>query len=122
MWFESQEGIGSTFYFTIIVEKGQVKPLPSFGPEWKSSRVLVFDRSEAVTSLMARRLQSWGVQVATANSYKQALTILTNEDISIIIIGIFIKTEIILEVLWILKSQRKPFALQDPQNRQYNLP
>lgn len=75
---ESEEGRGSTFWFTVPLEKQPVqssrKTDDNYGLE--GARVLVVDDSEANRLVVGSMLRSWGCRVSEAADGKQALTTL----------------------------------------------
>ena len=71
----SQEGVGSEFWFTVILgrQKGiraEKKPNP---PNLRDVRILIVDDNVTSREILNVRLTSWGMQVAEASSGQQAL-------------------------------------------------
>ena len=76
--FESEEGKGSTFWFTAVFEKSHaVRPGVMETPEGlRGSRVLVVDDSEASREMVAEFLLSWGVRCEKSAVLPDALGLL----------------------------------------------
>ena len=72
---ESEVGRGSTFWFTIAAPATDIAP--TFGPldagRLKAIRVLVVDDHATNVRVLTRQLQLWGMEVASAESGRQAL-------------------------------------------------
>jgi PAS domain S-box-containing protein len=75
---ESAEGKGSTFWFTILLEKDMVtKELPRWVPDdIKGKRVLVVDDTAANREILRNYLTKWQCRSSEAASGKEALEIL----------------------------------------------
>ncbi|MGW8224825.1 MAG: GAF domain-containing protein [Anaerolineales bacterium] len=77
MWVESQVGDGTTFSFTIQVEEApEVKKrahLKGKQAELTGKRVLVVDDNETNRRILAMQGKSWGMNVRTSGSPKEAL-------------------------------------------------
>ena len=79
MWAESDEGLGSTFYFKILVTAD-----PNVAPAIPAERrqalagklVLVVDDNAAIRKSLAKQLESWGMRPSTVDSGTQALRLL----------------------------------------------
>lgn len=76
--FDSQVGVGSTFWFTARLEPAQSAKMFSDGtPSLDGTHVLIADASEANGRAIAEQLRSAGVEVSVAQSGTEALSILT---------------------------------------------
>ncbi|MBV8570860.1 MAG: response regulator [Acidobacteriaceae bacterium] len=76
IWVESQEGAGSTFFFTAKFGKA-AKPVVEADAqvlELKGMRTLVVDDNSTNRLIVAEALTSWGAVITTAESGGQALT------------------------------------------------
>ena len=73
MWVESELGVGSTFFFTIVVQQaGPAWLEPYLPPGLVDRRILVADGVAANRFVLTQYLESWGVQVETAESAAEA--------------------------------------------------
>jgi PAS domain S-box-containing protein len=76
MWVESQEGIGSTFYFTVIVESlpGSLSlDQPAYQPQLAGKRLLIVDDNATNRQILTLQAQSWGMVAQAAQSGFEAL-------------------------------------------------
>ena len=75
---ESEEGKGSTFWFTAVFEKQPRPsvPLVAAQPSLQNAKVLVVDDSPTNRSLVRRILNSWGCRAEEASDGPSALAIL----------------------------------------------
>jgi len=74
----SNEGEGSTFWFTVRIEKQQSVGSEGFNPETlRHQRVLVADSSAMSRKVFTEYLTSWGCQLSAVDSGQQALEKLT---------------------------------------------
>ncbi|MBW2108266.1 MAG: response regulator [Deltaproteobacteria bacterium] len=72
---ESQEGKGSTFWFSVVLEKqsGSRPAALSPSPAVEGMRVLVVDSSASSREVLKEQLSSWGCEVQEAPSGEEAL-------------------------------------------------
>ncbi len=66
MWVESQEGVGSTFHFTLRTQASSLpnaERLPSL-PQLGGKQVLVVDDNETNRRIIELQLQAWGMRAA----------------------------------------------------------
>ncbi|NDV22794.1 response regulator [Desulfovibrio sp. JC022] len=63
--FESESGKGSIFYFSIPFKKSVYEPMRSVA-DFSGTRVLLVDDNHTVREVLARRLQSFGINAAVA--------------------------------------------------------
>lgn len=87
MGFESVEGSGSTFYFTIRCKKtagtNEVnEPIPSL----TSKKILVVEPSETLCRIVSKRLRSWLLNPIIVKNLADALTLCSNEKFELLVI------------------------------------
>jgi CheY-like chemotaxis protein len=76
MWIESQEDIGSTFYFTLVVPAEASSQLNSNQVcrlELDGQRLLIVDDNDTNRQILMRQAQVWGMECYAAQSGVQAL-------------------------------------------------
>ncbi|MBT3313844.1 MAG: PAS domain S-box protein [Anaerolineae bacterium] len=79
MWVKSEEGEGSTFYFTILVKAQQnAKPLYAKDevPQLAGKRILIVDDNETNRLILIKQAESWGMKPRALSSGPEALTLL----------------------------------------------
>ena len=79
---ESEEGKGSTFWFTIAMEKqrGQTVPEPATHADYEGVKVLVVDDNAANRMVVGALLKSWGCRSSYAADGNSALVALRKAD------------------------------------------
>ncbi|MCU1486704.1 MAG: putative Histidine kinase [Actinomycetia bacterium] len=77
--FTSEEGSGSTFWFTVpmLVSETDTEEGPAPGDVATGTRILVVDDNEVGRTLLQRMLAAWGMDVTLATGGADALTTLT---------------------------------------------
>jgi PAS domain S-box-containing protein len=83
MWVESEQGRGSTFYFTIVVEVAPSEArifLPGAMPQLAGKRMLVVDDNIHSRRMLAGQAQSWGLLTRDTASGAEALDWIRNGD------------------------------------------
>ncbi|WP_320174552.1 response regulator [Maridesulfovibrio sp.] len=70
--FESESGKGSIFYFSIPFKKSLYEPLRSVA-DFSGTRVLLVDDNYTVREVLARRMQSFGIEAVMASSGPEGL-------------------------------------------------
>ena len=79
VWVESEPGRGSTFHFTIRVQRALEAPpvyLAREQPGLSGRRVLVVDDNQTNRDIVGRQLTSWGMAPVIASSGREALDLL----------------------------------------------
>ncbi|MFV9504464.1 MAG: GAF domain-containing protein [Oscillochloridaceae bacterium umkhey_bin13] len=83
MWVESTEGLGTTFFFTIIAMAAPAPPriyLRGTVPQLKGKRLLVVDDNATNRQILTLQAEAWGMRVRAAESGLQALEWLRQGD------------------------------------------
>ncbi len=80
MWVESQEGIGSTFYFTLTV-KVDKNIISQFNPisNLANKRLLIVDDHPSCLQVLTQQFSQWGILSHAVTSGVAAINILKNE-------------------------------------------
>jgi signal transduction histidine kinase/CheY-like chemotaxis protein len=75
IWVDSKEKVGSTFHFTIMIEKAIHEPahLPGLHSALVGQRVLIIDDNVTNRHILRRHLLSWDMVPVEANSREEAL-------------------------------------------------
>ena len=76
LWVDSESGVGSTFYFTILVQTLPIdSPFDQQHPAMLERRVLIAVPLEANQQILEKCLTRWGIEVDVADSAEQAWSI-----------------------------------------------
>jgi PAS domain S-box-containing protein len=71
---ESERGVGSTFHFTIsCAASGQGPALTSSDPNLAGKRVLIVEGNQSVRNMIAKIVQSWGMEMTALATGEEAL-------------------------------------------------
>ena len=74
IWAESERGVGSTFHFTIsCAASGQGSALTSSDPNLAGKRVLIVEVNQSVRNMIAKIVQSWGMEMTALATGEEAL-------------------------------------------------
>jgi PAS domain S-box-containing protein len=82
IWGESEPGKGSTFHFTIQAKAAPDVKRPSLTIDpniLKMKRVLVVDDNKTNRDILSHHVRSWGMELVTAGSGREALDIISRE-------------------------------------------
>ncbi len=72
IWFDSKRGKGSVFYFSIPFKKSSYEPGKSVA-DFSGLRVLLVDDNRTVREVLSRRMQTFGIDAATASDGGEGL-------------------------------------------------
>ncbi len=74
IWAESERGVGSNFHFTIrCAPGGQGPALTSSDPNLAGKRVLIVEGNQSVRNMIAKIVQSWGMEMKALATGEEAL-------------------------------------------------
>jgi CheY-like chemotaxis protein/nitrogen-specific signal transduction histidine kinase len=73
IWVESEEGKGTTFFFTIDTTSSETQTDSGTIPELEGKRILIVDDNQTLTHVIATKCKSWGMLPCTALSGNAAL-------------------------------------------------
>ncbi len=81
IWAESEEGIGSTFHFTIRASSSQVEPEPAeVSPQLIGKHVLIIEDNKANRRILSKQVYDWGMVPIAVTSGQEALRWLQRGD------------------------------------------
>jgi signal transduction histidine kinase/DNA-binding response OmpR family regulator/HPt (histidine-containing phosphotransfer) domain-containing protein len=77
IWFESKEGLGTTFYFTISVKKSELTEVKNYLltdiPNLKDKNLLIIDENRVLRQIISLQTQTWGMKPKTTSSGYEAI-------------------------------------------------
>ncbi len=81
IWAESEEGIGSTFHFTIRASSSKVEPEPStVSPQLIGKSVLIVADNGTNRRILSKQVYEWGMVPVPARSGQEALSWISRGD------------------------------------------
>jgi PAS domain S-box-containing protein len=88
IWAESEEGIGSTFHFTIRAPSGPVEPQRlAVSPQLIGKHVLIIQDNKTNRRILSKQIYDWGMVPMAAKSGREALSwVLRGDDFYIAIL------------------------------------
>ena len=88
IWAESEEGIGSTFHFTIRAPSGPVEPQPlAVSPQLIGKHVLIIEDNKTNRRILSKQVYDWGMVPMAAKSGQEALSwVLRGDDFCVAIL------------------------------------
>ena len=82
IWVESVHGKGSTFIFTVVMERGSGvdRLLLSEGVDWESIRIFVVDDESGILEFFTALSSTWGINCTTAPNGEEAVKLLAQDN------------------------------------------
>ena len=83
MWVESEEGVGTTFFFTVTAPAAMAPPriyLRGTVPQLAGKRLLVVDDNATNRQILTLQAEAWGMRVRAAASGNEAMVWLEQSD------------------------------------------
>jgi PAS domain S-box-containing protein len=111
IWAESEEGIGSTFHFTIRAYSGQVEPL-AVSPQLIGKHVLIIEDNKTNRRILSKQVYDWGMVPIAAKSAQEALSwVLRGDDFGIAILDMDLQDMDALELEEKIRRYKKTLPL-----------
>ena len=93
IWVESEERVGSTFHFTVTFSVGEVSEAESGGGEpiaaaGKPLRVLLAEDNVVSRRVVVQLLEKWGHTVAQVETGQEAISVLEQEPVDLVLMDI----------------------------------
>ena len=76
---ESEQGIGSSFYFEVKLEKSEVSQLEIKKIDLQNKKILIVDDNVTNLTILKNQIKKWGAEVTLASSAKRALAIIEEQ-------------------------------------------
>lgn len=89
IWVESQENVGSSFYFTIkIKSKNDLKQnyMNMTIPELKNKSILIVETKQLETSMLEKQCNRWGLKTFVVNDFNEAINFIKEKEFDMAII------------------------------------
>jgi len=82
IWIDSEPGVGSTFTFTVMLERGEDDPLQLLERDttWDNIHIFVVDDEPQVLEFFSNLSKVWGIDCTVADSGEKALEIINNNN------------------------------------------
>jgi PAS domain S-box-containing protein len=118
MWFESQQGEGSTFFFTIVVGLGNHSSLINTNSDWQylvNKRLLIANQQIIHQQALIQQSQSLGMNPIVAASDQEAIALLEQQDFDVAIVDMQTLdvhgSNLVLEIQKLTKYQQLPLLV-----------
>ncbi len=113
IWAESEEGIGSTFHFTIKAPSGPLEPEPAIvSTQMIGKRVLIIEDNKTNRRILSKQIYDWGMIPMAAASGQEALRyIQRGDEFDIAILDMDLQTMDSLELEKKIRNHNKTLPL-----------
>jgi signal transduction histidine kinase/DNA-binding response OmpR family regulator len=112
---ESEEGKGSTFWFTAVFKtaEDQESALPGDNLPFKDRQVMLVDENDTSLQIFKKQLESWGFTCLTQRSWPEARKLLDEgvekgKPIDIVLLNLDIRTQSFKDLVSAVKNKRMP--------------
>jgi signal transduction histidine kinase/CheY-like chemotaxis protein len=121
IWLESEDGLGSTFYFTIQVQSAEIAsapaplaPLSSTPPSSRVLQILLVEDHPINQILATTLLKKWGHTVALANNGQEALDMFGRQTWDVILMDMQMPIMGGLEATRLIRTAEKSSGKRTP--------